>query len=138
MKKLVVNIFGEQVAVESKTMEIYEYNNEEQTIVYNALVLDGDELPKYNFDRRVTTFVEKGIVNDLESRLHTLSNPLKEFYYLEVVNYKQRVLDADKKILNKLFEYVRNNEHQFFDENKDWKYDSIDIIREVYNKLNTK
>ncbi|MCW6664502.1 hypothetical protein NHG32_02285 [Aerococcaceae bacterium NML191219] len=124
--KKVINKYGEEATIDLRTRKVYKFNNRKQEIEYNAAIVENGETTTF-----YTDYVEKGTVDDLETKINSFGNPVA-LIYATAVNFNAEENDKDKKIWNALLEGVRANESKIFTKSGDFKkkiaVESSDLI----------
>lgn len=127
--KEMVDTYGVTRYFAEGTRKIYNFNNSKKKITYNAMcltILDDSKVenPFYS------DYIEEGTVDNIEDKLEAWNNPVRLMYALWV-NFNQTRNDPDKKLWNKVIEYIKNHEEEFFTKKGDWKQ----RIRAVKNRM---
>lgn len=112
--KNIINEFGRKVQIDELTRKLYKYNNENETISYNAeIVENGKKTGQW------TNYTEKGRIDSIEERLKVWNNKIM-FLYSAFVGFNSPKNDPKGEKYNKVLEFVKLNPEKFFDENGDF------------------
>lgn len=124
---LVTNEFNQTVMINEDNQKLYSYSNKNETITYNAEIVEGGELSGH-----WTNYTIQGRVDDIEERMNTWNSSLK-LAYASKVNFAASENDPDGSIWKSLVEYVKENQDKFFDEHGDFLkkalIDPYDLIK---------
>ena len=111
-KQEVRNTSGRLIEVDMDRAKVYDYNNKEGWIEYNAPIIDENEIETFE------NFRLDGKLEKLEDRLQKWDSRLKLSYALSV-GFDQDKNDPDGAIYKRFVEYVSENEGKFFESNGD-------------------
>jgi hypothetical protein len=127
--KSVIDEFGKETVVDDQNRRLYTYNNSKKEIVYNAEVMENGKGTGF-----YVNYIEKGTVSDIEEKLKTWNNRLL-LLYAATVGFKASENDPDKKIYNKLIQYVKENEDKFFTKGGDFRKKFLISDSEIRNLM---
>ena len=111
----VEDIYGRKVNVDKSTQRLYEFDNFNKKITYSAEIIEDDKGTGFWTDYEIY-----GTIDDTEEKLKTWNNHLKHLYD-KSVGYKASENDPDKKIWNRLVDFVKANEEKFFTKSGDFR-----------------
>ena len=111
----VEDIYGRKVNVDKSTQKLYDFDNISKKITYSAEIIENEERTGFWTDYEIY-----GTIDDTEEKLKTWNNHLKHLYS-KSVGYKASENDPDKKIWNRLVDFVKANEEKFFTKSGDFR-----------------
>lgn len=115
MKKVIDLLTKQEVVVDDSKKKLTDFSNKDGLIYYSAPEVDSEV-------EHWVDYTEKGHVGDMEARLSTYNNAVR-IGYARAVNNAASKNDPDRKIWQKVVEYVKKHQEELFDENGDWKKD---------------
>lgn len=111
----VVNIYGQEVEILVDSKKVYDFNNKKKEVTYNAKSVKNGEVTQF-----WETYIEEGVVTDLETKVKAFGNPFALLYAV-AVDFNRSKNDPDDEIWNAMFSRLQANEKHFFTKEGDWK-----------------
>lgn len=116
MKKVISIWSKEEVIIDETSQTLMSYDNSKKRAIYNARIIENGEPTMF-----YTDYVENGIViTDVEERLKA-HNSVALFQYAALVDYDSATNDPNREIWNKIVEYAKSHEDEFFLKNGNLK-----------------
>lgn len=106
----------EKVLVNEAEAKLVRFSNKNKCASYNA---PEAELV-YGLKMYADYIVNDITIDDIDTKLSSLTNPVR-FYYAELVDYNATDNDPEQKLWNKLVDFVKVNEEEFFNKYGDFK-----------------
>lgn len=122
----ITDIYGKEDVVDISQKKLYLYSNKNNRAEWQApIVKDGIHVMNV-----WVNYIVPERIDDIERRCESSESVVQIGYHIELNNRKDS--DSDKRIWNKLIQYVTDHQEDFFDKYGDWLPDlqiSEDMIR---------
>lgn len=123
--RTVIDEFGNEVIINDDLKVLYTYNNSKKELVWSAPIYENGKRTPFSAD-----FIEHDVCNDLELKIKVWNSKLN-FAYSQMVGFNASENDPEQTLWKRFVEIVRSNEDKFFDENGDYRKESLVSIADI-------